>query len=251
MNNDKETYLVLADFHWKHVNKNSLSLAHQIAKDLKPDVLVSLGDSADYEGISKFTLKEYGDGVNECEKELKAFKIGWKELLVSAGHPKEIILLGNHDGQRVEKMLAKLKAKKKTREYNDVKRALDFREHFPNAKVIDYNKFYKKNDLLLTHGEFHNANHTKTHAQRYCFNMLYGHIHSFSVYTMALKAIGKVITATSMPCMCNLNPEYLGNRSNSWVNGLAVVTFYNGTHNIEIVQFKKNKAMFRGKLYTA
>ena len=36
---------------------------------------------SDYDGISKFTLKEYGDGVDECEEELESFKKGWQELV--------------------------------------------------------------------------------------------------------------------------------------------------------------------------
>ena len=49
------------------IKKHSQSL-HKIARELKPDVLCSLGDNVDYDGIGKFTLKNYGDGVDECEE---------------------------------------------------------------------------------------------------------------------------------------------------------------------------------------
>ena len=53
-----ETWLIPADFHWKFVDKSTLEKLHKVAKEIKPDVLCSLGDEVDYDGISKFTLKE-------------------------------------------------------------------------------------------------------------------------------------------------------------------------------------------------
>lgn len=57
MNNKEiETWLIPADFHWKFVDKATLEKLHIVAKLIKPDVLCSLGDEVDYDGISKFTF---------------------------------------------------------------------------------------------------------------------------------------------------------------------------------------------------
>ena len=76
MNKKPETWAVLADLHWDYVNHKALDITHKILKDLKPDVLLFLGDCCDYEGISKYTMKDYGDGVDACEEELSSFKKG-------------------------------------------------------------------------------------------------------------------------------------------------------------------------------
>ena len=249
MKKDIETWICVADFHWKFVDKKTLSILHKIARELKPDVLCSLGDSVDYDGIGKFTLKNYGDGVDECEEELNSFKKGWNELVKSCGSPQQIMCLGNHDGERVDKLLYKLESKKLNREYKDVKRALDFNLNFPNIKVVPYNSFIKKNGLILTHGEFHNDNHAKTHALRYNCDVVYGHMHCISAYSLAQKGANKTKKAISLPCMCDVNPFYRRNKSSSWTNGFTIITFYDGTYSIEIVEVKKGKALFRGKIY--
>jgi len=248
MNEKTEVYAVVTDLHWSYVNPKALEITHKILRDLKPDVLITLGDSCDYDGIFKYTMKDYGAGVDECEEELKSFKIGWNELLKSAGNPKQKMCLGNHEGARVEKLLSKLKAKNKSREYRDVKRALDFKEHFKEAQIVNYNDYIKVGGMLFTHGEFHNNNHAKTHALRYGSDVMYGHLHTLEVATIAQKAKTKV-QAYSIPCLCQTNPTYRENRSSSWVNGMAVVTFMRGKHFVEVVQYKNNKVIFRGKQY--
>ncbi len=245
--NKTETWLIPADFHWKFVDKSTLEKLHKVAKEIKPDVLCSLGDEVDYDGISKFTLKHYGDGLDECEEELKSFKLGWEELVKSCGNPKQIMCLGNHNGERVEKMLYKLESRKMSREAKDVKHSLDFKLNFPDVKIVPYNSYIKKNGLILTHGEFHNDNHTKTHALRYNCDVVYGHMHSVNCYSLSQKGSNKVKKAISLPCMCNTNPRYRGNKSSAWTNGFAVITFYDATYSIEIIEVKNNKAIFRGK----
>ena len=95
MKKDIETWMCPADFHWKFVDKKTLSILHKVARDIKPDVLCSLGDEVDYDGIGKFTLKNYGDGVDDCEEELNSFKKGWNELVKSCGSPEQIMCLGS------------------------------------------------------------------------------------------------------------------------------------------------------------
>ena len=52
--------------------------------------------------------------------------------------------LGNHNGERVEKMLYKLESKKMNREAKDVKHSLDFKLNFPDVKIVPYNSYIKK-----------------------------------------------------------------------------------------------------------
>ena len=144
-----ETWLCPCRFHWKFVDKSTLEKLHKVAKKLSQMFYVLLEMKVDYDGISKFTLKHYGDGLDECEEELKSFKLGWEELVKSCGNPKQIMCLGNHNGERVEKMLYKLESKKMNREAKDVKHSLDFKLNFPDVKIVPYNSYIKKERINI------------------------------------------------------------------------------------------------------
>ena len=85
---------VPADFHWKFVDKSTLEKLHKVQKKLNQMFYVLLEMKVDYDGISKFTLKHYGDGLDECEEELKSFKLGWEELVKSLWKPQTNNVLG-------------------------------------------------------------------------------------------------------------------------------------------------------------
>jgi len=67
------------------------------------------------------------------------------------------------------------------------------------------------------------------------------------VFTLSQKT--KTVKATSAPCLCNLRPGYGKNAGNAWSNGFVVVTFFDDTYSLELVEIKDNKTIFRGKLY--
>lgn len=254
MDKEKEAYITLFDLHEDDKSIPCLDIVKQVAHDTQFTKLLIGGDAVNYDGISKYSYKEYSAGVDECEEELGRFKETLEELLVSAklAESDVIFCMGNHDGERVDDALKKLAAKNMNREYRDIKRSLDFKSNFPEAKVIPYGEYFKKNGLAITHCEprMGSDNHSKQMATRYGCDVIYGHYHKIQSYSLSQKNKGETIRAYSMPCMCNLRPNYGKNAGNAWSNGFGVVTFYDKTYSLEVVEIRNNKCVFRGKEYT-
>jgi hypothetical protein len=159
--------------------------------------------------------------------------------------------MGNHDGERVDVLLKKLKDKNLRREYRDVRDTLSFDRNFGDAKIIPYGEYFKKNGVAITHCEprMGTDNHSKQMATRYGCDVIYGHFHKVQSYSVSQKDRGQVIKGYCMPCLCELRPSYGQNSGNAWSNGFGVITFYDKTYNLELVEIKNNKCLFRGKVY--
>lgn len=252
-NNKDEVQVWVADAHQKFINKQAFNIACQVMTDIKPNKIGWMGDETDYNGISSFSMKDYSYGVDECEAELLDFKnTTVKAVLEASGLYEEdmIFTLGNHNGERVDRLLNKLNDKRMYREAKDIERSLSFTKAFPRSKVLPYGIPYRKNGLNILHCEpgVGTDLHTKKTVTKFGQTVLYGHNHQQQVYTLSQR-FKKPVRGISAPCMCNLAPAYGHNAGNQWSNGFVVVTFYNKTFNVEVVEIKNNKCIFRGKKY--
>lgn len=253
MTNEEEVQAWFADAHQKFINKQAFNIANQILTDIKPNKIGWMGDETDYNGISSFSMKDYSYGVDECEEELLDFKNTTVKFVLQAanlGEEDMIFTLGNHNGERVDRLLNKLTDKRMYREAKDIERSLSFKTAFPKSKVLQYGIPYRKNGLNILHCEPNTNNdfHTKKAVNRFGQSVLYGHNHQQQVYTLSQR-FKKPVKGISAPCMCNLSPAYGHNAGNQWSNGFVVVTFYDKTFNVEVVEIKNNKCIFRGIKY--
>jgi len=249
-------YLFLTDVHFKATDsehsKTVFSIAKQVAKDLKPDGLAFLGDMIDCEGISKFTYKDWKDGAYETIEDIYTFKEKYFNPLVKACKNPNLDIkycLGNHE-YRIVDYLDKIKQKECRASYEDWKEKFNLRRIFPEAKIKEYNECHKLGRLYLTHGEFHCAGHAKKHAIVYRKNLIYGHLHSWQVFTTASKANNKVYSAYSIPAACNNSPKYLKNKSNAWVKGMVVGYIWpNGDYQLVPLIIVRGRVIFNNKEY--
>jgi len=250
-------YLFLADVHYDKEGSHDTAvfdIAKQIAKDLKPDGLGILGDMIDAGGISKFTNKDWKNGAYETVEEIHGFRENYLLPLIKACNNKKLeikMCLGNHE-HRIEDFLSKIKSKECEASYKDWKYKLDIKRIIPEADIKPYNECHKVGKLYLTHGEFHNASHARKHATVYGKNILYGHLHTWNVSTIATKATHEIHSAYSMPCACKKNPDYMKNKSSAWVQGLMVgYILPNGNYHLIPIIIINKQTVFNGKLYYA
>jgi len=245
--------LYIADVHYPFHDNKCFSIYKQIAKHWKPDYLIFLGDCINATGISKFTLKDYEDGIYQTIEEIIDFKQYYFEPLVRAcGNPEIRWILGNHDGRRFDQVLEKVKAKCCKDKFIDYKDKLNLQKYFPKVRFTDYPDCDHIGKLYLTHGEYHNEAHAKKHALVYGQNVLYGHLHTDDRKTIPTKAKNKIHRAISMPCGMKLGVEYMKNRSSSWVQGYAFAYHYpDGYYDLETKTILKGRTMFEGNLITA
>lgn len=104
---------------------------------------------------------------------------------------------------------------------------LDIEEHLKlkerGYKVYPLNSFAKIGKLYYIHGVSTSVNHAKTTVQQVGRSVRYGHIHNVQTHTAVSPIDSKEIhRATSLPCMCNLNPPYLKNRPTNWSQGFGI-----------------------------
>ena len=250
-------FLFLADVHYDKEGSHCpivFDIAKQIAKDLKPDGLGLLGDMVDCSGISRFTSKDWKNGAYETVDEIYDFKQQYFNPLVKACRNKDLdikMCCGNHE-HRIEDFLERIKEKECEASYKDWKEKFNIKRIIPEANIVAYNECHKIGKLYITHGEFHGNGHTRKHATVYGKNVLYGHLHTWDVTTVATKADNAIHSAYSMPCACKKNPKYMKNKSSAWVQGLMVGYFLpNGNYHLIPVIIINKQTVFNGKLYYA
>lgn len=238
------------DIHYPTHHQPTIEIFKQVIKDIKPTHIVWGGDEVNCDGISKYTAKTVANGIEDAKMELEGFK---KEIFdpISKTKAKMYHLGGNHDDQRIRDLLRKLDEKGEYGLKKYAQDVLDLNKYFPGCEMHQYNDFAKIGKVHFTHGEFHNDAHAKKHALTWGVNLIYGHLHSTQLYTHIAKT-NEPHQAISMPCACQLNPDYMKNKSSKWLNGFGI-TYIDDKGNFwhYPVHVINNKAIFNGKTYKA
>lgn len=244
LHKDKLTVVaVLADLHYPYQHKATLSIFKQVCADLTPDYFINLGDAFDAEFIGRWTNESVESGIYKTIQEIEGYKKIHHKIVESCNNPDLVQLWcgGNHDWQRIDELI---------QEMPDRAELLDLNKHFPDVDICQYNEHHKIGKLFYTHGVYTNDAHAKKHVLSYGASVMYGHTHSVQVYTSVSRGSTKPHMAFSSPVGCKLNPKFMKNRPNSWINGFQIVYYApNGNFQVVTVTVFNGQAMFNGKLY--
>jgi len=247
-----QTAVVLSDLHIPYHDQKSLDLVIEIAKDLRPDKIIQLGDYQDFYPISKYTKDPKRSSGFELQRELDIAKGILDKLTAIAP---TYIIPGNHD-QRLKKYL------------QDKALGLCGLEALTFSKLIGIDNkrsFLRENiylgKLLILHGDevtTGGGSSGKTALAtmaRLNQSVMVGHCHKLGSVYRASKGCG-VQKGYEIGCLCTMEVDYT--RYPDWQQGFAVVEFQdNGNKDffaelIEVEQTKKGKgrrAFTRGKVY--
>lgn len=129
-------------------------------------------------------------------------------------------------------------------------------------EVIPLGEVKKLGKLAVIHGETlsgignqASVFHSRRAVESYCGSVLYGHFHTNQSYTKVLPHSAKdKWVAYSSPACCTLNPSYLKNRPNAWVNGFTVVELHeptkaNSNFNVYPIIVSDGTFSFGGQVY--
>jgi len=238
--------LVIPDIHYPFHDPKTVGIAIQLAKDIKPDKIILLGDCFDAKNLSKkfkdpnLTMEQ---GVYLTRKEMLGFREEVFLPLWKAGGECEVLWCGgNHDLTRTEEAI---------RDEPDRGELIDTRKMFPEAKICSYGEYHKVGKLLFTHGDYCNDAHAKKHVLMYGSPVIYGHTHTFQTYTSIAKSDSKPHMAISLGCACKKDPEYIKNKANAWVHAVGVCYFFkSGEFNFYPVQVINGRTIFNGIIYS-
>lgn len=237
--------IVLADIHHPFHNKASISCAFQAIKNIKPSILILLGDQMDMNTISTFNKKK--PKLVENSRIQKDYKLFIKEIFqplndILPKNCKKIWLDGNHE-ERVDRLLD---ADPKLTGLIEVENNIDL----SNWTYKKYKEVYQIGHMHFTHGLYYNRYHAEKNVRIYQKNMITGHCHTFQVYTSVSPVNALPKQGISIGSLCDRNPFYKENEPNRWLNQIMV--FYilsDGTFRYETPTILHGRMIFNGKIY--
>lgn len=251
-----KTVLILADIHYPQIHRPTLRCALQFAESNPIDGVVDIGDTFANDSISHWTKGKPGlrrDG--EYALDTEGFKIDVLEPLEKAlatsrekfgivGQWKTRIN-GNHDDREEELY----------EEQPELRGVLDRSPMFTDYdwKIIPIGKVFRYGKLSFIHGEtLGGANHAKRAVDTYCRNLVYGHFHTPQSFSKVLpQDQTQKWTATCMPIIGNVTPDYLKGRGSNWMNGFGVAEFHGDekAFGLYSVIVTNNRCAYGGKIY--
>jgi predicted phosphodiesterase len=230
-----DTYFVASDWHSYHLNPACLSILSQHALLHKPEQrrLIINGDFLDFvffmkkhEDYKKFIARP--DGIETHFLPLYEEEVNWGNRCLDYLQKifSEIVFVsGNHDKPRIDNFLGDCPHAYK---HNfDLKRDLKLATR--KIVFIEYNDWLDIGDLSITHGMFHGPSALKKHFMASgARNVIFGHIHHDNCESFMTR--GKTKQVSSLPAMCDLNPDYIKNAETNWTNGYKVVNMKANSH---------------------
>jgi len=242
--NKREDALVVPDLHVPYQHEPTVDIIFQVAKDLKPDHIVLIGDCIDAEYLGSWTKDTVEEGIYKTLEEIEQFREDfYKPLKNICPEANYYWTGGNHDMQRIKDAINDLPEREKI---------IDLEKEFPDITMCEYNEYIKIGKLYYTHGTYHNKYHARKHVDAYQSNVMYGHTHSVQSFTKHTRTDREPVKAMSIGAACELNPDYMKNRPSSWVNAFAVVNYReDGSFSAHINEVIKGESIFNGKHYTS
>jgi len=117
-------------------------------------------------------------------------------------------------------------------------------------KVYEYNQLLKLGRLYITHGMYAGVNPIRKHIDDLKVNIAFGHTHTLGMRLAPSMAREIAFAGYNIGCVCDLAPEYLQKKANSWTHGCAIAYFYpNGFFDVELIRIVNNRFVFNGKIY--
>lgn len=239
------------DIHAPYHDPRAISLATQIIRDYKPDILLNGGDACDFYSISSFD-KDPNRMKLGFQNEIDEFQEVQRQLIRACPTSAErYLLVGNHE-DRLRRYLWKnpelhtLDALKL-----DSILGLDSMATQVIEELRIGNTLFKHGDLIRKHsayaakGTLVNMGHQ--------FNVIFGHTHRFGRH-FKTRGDGSVVWGLEGGCLCDPDQaDYMQGVPN-WQQGLLLVNIVDEVAEPETILFHEHsktilKAVWRGKEY--
>ena len=241
--------ILLPDIHHPHYEKIVMEAVNQFIFDYEPDEIVYMGDQLSLDCISgwnrrKPLLKE-GQRLMQDYDDFDIDVLHTHENLTRS-NIRRTFMIGNHE-QRIEwysEMNPELEG------FIDIIRHLQLQER--GYKIVPFNGVHKVGKLNVIHGYYWNKYHAFKTLEAFEGNVVYSHAHNPQMYAKVSPIDRKGYhTATSLPCLCNISPDYKKGTPNFWINGFGIVEHLpaTGYFNLYTIIIIEGSFMWNGKYY--
>lgn len=195
--------------------------------DYQPDVIIWLGDTLDFDYLSKYTKENKLVTADKLKPDCDTVSIMLDYYMTISKASKAYYLEGNHEFRMVKHLEKEPAGIGSLEVYNLLKLKEKGIIWSPMNKLVQVGKLY------FTHGTYFSKFHADKHVANYGRNIVYGHTHTIQSYSGMRPYDVKVPhIAQSIGCLCTINPTYMRNNPNRWVNAFYIAeieedgTFY-------------------------
>lgn len=216
--------------------------------DFKPDIIILGGDIHDWTPASHWIANQSvlldGQSIKKCYHELHTILLNPLAEVKPKGS-KTIFLEGNHE----DWLDQTINLNRNGKGYWEIENNIDFKKL--NMTLLPINVPYQVNEnLAYIHGIYTNEYHSKKTVQAYHTSIFYGHTHDIQSYTQVSPIdASKFFKGQSVGCLCHMNPHYLKNKPNRWVNGFHYCYVQDKFfHDVQVV-IVKGRFWANGKYY--
>lgn len=211
---------IVSDVHAPYHDPRAIELAAQILAWWKPDVLVHNGDNVDFPGLSKFDQNPARKFRAQDEVDVWQTQVAIPFNQAVGRRCRKIVLPGNHDLRLLKLLWA-------NPELFSV-RSL----HLPALLEVEKLGMEYVGHAVMFNGSLEASHGTRVSAQSgysaraelaqrgYAHSTATGHVHRAGRHEFTLPN-GTLVVGQEVPCLCDLNPEYLINPN--WAQGLVLL----------------------------
>lgn len=248
--------LVWGDVHFPFEDQAALGVLRQVARDLRPERLVCLGDVMDF-----WELSDHRSPSTERPDLQATIEAGASHLsdMVALSGAKDAIFLGGNHEDRWARLLGRARDDLRFRHLLSlpkIKRAMEFEEvvgfedlGYSYTPYVEGKPYIENGTLLYTHGTLTNQYVARTMLEKYGKNVVFGHMHRIQNHTK--RDLKGQEAGWCIGCLCTLDPHY--EVFANWHQGFAVVTWEKvggeWLFNLEQVRIHDGRAIWRDRVY--
>jgi len=241
--------VLLPDIHHPHYEERTMEAVNRFIFDYDPDELVYMGDQISLDCISFWNRNK--PLLKEGQRLMTDYNMFNKDILkvhedLTRPETRRTFMFGNHE-YRIQ---AYIERNPELKDFIDIVRHLELLER--GYKIVPFNGVHKVGKLNVIHGYYWNMYHAKKTVDDFQGNVVYAHVHNPQMYAKTSPIDRKGYhTATSLPCLCNIKPDYKKNAPNFWVNGFGVVEHLpaTGFFNLYTIIIIEGSFMWNGYYY--
>lgn len=207
--------LIFSDLHAPFHDKQAVSNLYEVAKEIRPSIIVLAGDGPDFFSFSRFPKTAITTPNEELQEAIAVRLELWKKLKMISPDAKCIELGGNHVA-RVEKLITSRCPE--IAGLVDIKRIMEI----PGVDIYpDEKEEISINGSVVCHGWMSRPG---AHAEFFQKSVIHGHDHKAYIIYSALS--NSVKYEMSVGCLCDFNAtplKYRATKSCKWVHACGVV----------------------------
>jgi len=241
--------ILLPDIHHPHCDARTMESLNEFMFDYDPDELVYMGDQVSLDCISFWNRNR--PLLKEGQRLLRDFNDFDRDILrvhenLTREDIRRTFIIGNHE----YRLNMYVEQNPELEDFIDITRHLNLVER--GYKVVPFNGRHKVGKLSVIHGRYWNMYHAKKTVDEFQGNVAYAHVHNPQSFVKIspVDADGYHM-ATSLPCLCNIEPDYKKNAPTHWVNGFGIVEHLpaTGFFNLYTIIIIEGSFMYNGKYY--